>query len=1535
MGDISATFTGTAKADGSNLSLSFQFGTTTNYGSTATATPSSHAGTSSIQVAGSTSKLKGSTLYHYRLRATDSAGNSFYGEDATFTTAAPTTPIEVRGMSGVSEFHPTEVELFVSELYSGGGVAQVWFEYGLTSAYGNSTYSYSVPANTLNNPIYIDVEGLVPETTYHFRYRAESAAGTVYGPDQVLTTPAAPTATALPAVEIGDLTALLRGMVDPKGRKVAVVFEYGVAPNFSFTGNAVPTTVSGATPVEVNLSRTALRPDALYQYRLRLTDSETQAVHWSNTLTFRTAPPIQPPSVGSASVTSIRTTTAEVTVSSATAGASQASLVLDYGKDGDYGLVATAGQVIPAASGVTKPTFTLTNLEPGTTYHLRPRAFSAVGTALGENLTFTTSVSPVISTEAATGVTGTAATLRGVINPNGANFSISFEYGTSDSYGLTLSGSSLFPGSVSGTTPRTVTASVSSLVPETTYHFRFKAWDGKTSYYGADQTFTTGPDATVPVVQSGGFEKVTATTAIINASNIATGGLKATVIVEYGQTTDYGSVVETLLPPDWSQTGLKVPIRGLEPGTVYHYRVRIVTSAGSSAGIDRSFTTLPLAAVTTQAATNITGTQSRFNAAVNAGGVPSTLGFEYGTTPAYGMKAGAIAESGTTLVNLSQVVTGLNPGITYYCRARLENTDGVFYGESVTFTTAGTPLMPTGKPVVSPPVSITGITLQSVNIVMGSVGAGGSVTRLFFDYGETTGYGSTMEYPFTIPAGGSRSPDFAVSGLNPGTTYHGRLRASNEEGETLGVDFVFTTGTEGSLSTGSASKIARDSALLEGTIDPEGSGFSLSFSYWTEEKSSVRSIRATPIGTSGSGIWQIQCQLVDLFPDTTYFYRLVGTREDGSFLLGEVMSFRTQTGGNEPRIVTGATGIMKPDEVTVYAIVDEVAGFPHMVFIEYGTTPEFGLLTQGAPVPEGTKPVGLPYVLKNLEPETTYYYRAKLVTPQGEFHGVPMLFTTFPNALKAVTLPADRVSNTKARLNGMVGSNQGRGSIYFDFGTDRSYGTRVAGTPSVYGQGSQFSSDVDAVAQLEGLLPGTTYHYRIVNIGSHSTLFGEDLTFKTPAQGDPVIVEDLTTTASDGTIHFRALLSGSDPPASVVFEYGTNAKYNMAIRATHMGMVDGNGDYRVSVSGFSSGSTCYYRIVASNPSSTTWGKPLSVRVVGIPVIPPVTGLTTTDTTMTLAISSGELFYCEYGTTPEYGSRVGSAPFYGCFLGSHPNPPLLPNTTYHYRLVFPFSGGTVHTEDRTFTTDHPKATVDSIGVSDVTATAATLKARIGEAGGSDTLLFSYWETGAPQTNVPGNPSVATTEGFTNSELRLTGLRPGTTYFYDLSLSRLAQMGSLNKTYIRNDTFRFRTLTLAEEWRQRHFQTTSDSGDAADLAIPRGDGIPNLIKYALGMDPTLPASPLPMIEDAEYDGSAHLRYRFTRDPAKNDITYTVEAADSPAGPWSGIATSVKGRVTAGPGFVSETAAAGGLRIVEVRDPVSIPSAPHRFLRLRITR
>jgi hypothetical protein len=90
-------------------------------------------------------------------------------------------------------------------------------------------------------------------------------------------------------------------------------------------------------------------------------------------------------------------------------------------------------------------------------------------------------------TGAASGVSTSAATLSGTVNPNGASVNVSFEYGTTTAYGESTAVQTLAPSNAA--TP--FTAALSGLPAGTTIHYRAVASSDFGTFVGGDQTLTT------------------------------------------------------------------------------------------------------------------------------------------------------------------------------------------------------------------------------------------------------------------------------------------------------------------------------------------------------------------------------------------------------------------------------------------------------------------------------------------------------------------------------------------------------------------------------------------------------------------------------------------------------------------------------------------------------------------------------------------------------------------------------------------------------------------------------------------------------------------------------------------------------------------------------------------------------------------------------------------------------------------------------------------------------------------------------------
>ena len=138
--------------------------------------------------------------------------------------------------------------------------------------------------------------------------------------------------------------------------------------------------------------------------------------------------------------------------------------------------------------------------------------------------------------------------------------------------------------------------------------------------------------------------------------------------------------------------GLSAEFSGLSPG-FYYWSVQAVDStfAGSPFAPEQQFVVAIPPQVTTLPASGLAGLGGNaivnLNSAIIAGGLPTTVWFEWGTNASYGDTSllGNLA-SGFNSVAVSQQLSGLAIGTTYHYRATASNNLGVAYGLDRTFT---------------------------------------------------------------------------------------------------------------------------------------------------------------------------------------------------------------------------------------------------------------------------------------------------------------------------------------------------------------------------------------------------------------------------------------------------------------------------------------------------------------------------------------------------------------------------------------------------------------------------------------------------------------------------------------------------------------------------------------------------------------------------------------------------------------------------------------------------------------------------------
>src|SRR5215470_10486426 len=113
---------------------------------------------------------------------------------------------------------------------------------------------------------------------------------------------------------------------------------------------------------------------------------------------------------------------------------------------------------------------------------------------------------------------------------------------------------------------------------------------------------------------------------------------------------------------------------------------------------------------------------------------------------------------------------------------------------------------------------------------------------------------------------------------------------------------------------------------------------------------------------------------------------------------------------------------------------------------------------------------------------------------------VALVLSTASSALAATKAAVSTgghsaLTPTSVTLLGKVNPQGSATSYYFQYGTTKAYGTQTG--PTTAGAGT---ATTNASVAIVGLVPNTTYHYRIVAVNVAGTTLGGDQAFKTPKQ---------------------------------------------------------------------------------------------------------------------------------------------------------------------------------------------------------------------------------------------------------------------------------------------------------------------------------------------------------------------------------------------------------------------------------------------------
>ena len=1024
--------------------------------------------------------------------------------------------------------------------------------------------------------------------------------------------------------------------------------------------------------------------------------------------------------------------------------------------------------------------YTLSDLQPSTTYFVRVTALNSSGSAPSTIRSFTTYPLPVTAPALQpVTTTQTGATINWTGGDNASSYSLFY----GQDMGLT-----------SSTEINAIQKpySISGLSPNTLYFYKIKATNAAGSAESPVGSFMTliNPPG-VPIL---GVATTTQTSSILSWT-AGDGGMPTSFNIKYSTSMS--------LVGSSSLNGVTTPatINNLSPGTVYYYQVTALNASGASDSAIGFFTTAyqpPGAPVL--GASSVTQNAATLSWSAGAGGTPVSYNISYGTT--------ANLSGATVLNNVTspRTLSGLSAGTVYYYKVTAVNQGGNADSPISSLTTSlappAAPILGTVTPAqtsagiawtsgtgggapasyslsygtsstlagattvanVSSIYNLTGLTASAVyyysvsainsagstSSVIGSfttsVTAPGApvlgavtadITTASVTWSQATTGGTPTSYNFLLstnsaltgatPVTGATSPR-SLTGLIANTTYYYQVIALNSSGQMASSIGSFTT------------KPLAPAAPALGTITPQqtsaaiawsaGSGGGIPASYSLSYGTSSTLIGATNVANVTSVY-----NLSGLVANTLYYYRITATNISGS-TSSSIASFTTLALAPGAPVIAGVTTITSTSAVVTWS-ANPTSGPPQSYNVRYATNSSF---TNAVSLTNAISPL----TLSGLSAASNYYVEVTAVNMTGNASSTTS-FTTLPLAPGAPILGTLTPTQNAATINWSVGTSGGLPTSYhLTYGTSAT----LAGATTVNAVTTPYS--------LSGLTANTLYYVRITAVnasGSTNSTIGSFTTLPmTP--GAPTLGALSALSANSASLTWTAATSGG-AATSFDVQWGTSSTLAGAT------IVSG-ATSPLSLNSLTANTTYYYQVIAKNSSGSTNSVIGSFTTsILAPVAPTLAAVTPAQTSASIAWSAGT----GGGTPSSYNLTYGtSSTLSVSIIVSNVTSPynltgLTANTVYYYRVTAINTTGSANSVIGTFTTAMMAPGAPALGVVTPDITSASIAWSAAATGGTPTSYNLLYGTNSALTG-------ATTVSGVTSPRSLTGLSASTTYFYQI-------------------------------------------------------------------------------------------------------------------------------------------------------------------------
>lgn len=456
-----------------------------------------------------------------------------------------------------------------------------------------------------------------------------------------------------------------------------------------------------------------------------------------------------------------------------------------------------------------------------------------------------------------------------------------------------------------------------------------------------------------------------------------------------------------------------------------------------------------------------------------------------------------------TPIAFTDIIQNLKPNTTYHVSAYTTIGSGPVFSKAITFKTSE---------IIQPKVKTDGSSNITINTarLQGSLEAKGTFD--ITEYGMV--WSATNSNPTTADSKIARtdkvtsfpvSYTFEVGSLVVNTSYNYRAYVISNGITTYGNTLNFKTLAivQPSIITGSASNLSINSANLQGTVSSKGTFDITEYGVvWSASNASptTSDAKAGNAGNIATVPTTFTVNASNLSVNTTYNYRAF-VISNGITTYGNTMSFRTLS-VSLPSVSTDGSTNVGVNSARLLATVQSKGSYD---LAEYGicyssrnavpTTTDSKSTNFGNPP---SFPSGYGMDINGLSDNTTYYFRAYVISNGTITYGGVLTFKT--SAVVLPTISTDGESNVSTVARNLSGTVISKGSYNIsEYGMCWSFSNANPNTSdsraSISGNPTSFPARF--TIQANGILYGKIYYYRAYVISNGVTVYGAVKVFST------------------------------------------------------------------------------------------------------------------------------------------------------------------------------------------------------------------------------------------------------------------------------------------------------------------------------------------------------------------------------------------------------------------------------------------------------